>query len=335
MRLEPPPPPPRPDGTRPRPRPFAARLRSPRPTPRRDGLTQLAYLHPGQRVLHGGRRRESRRPPRLSAVEWPGHSGHAATGGVIGSSRRLAVVKEGPASCIEVLTETAEAITAQGLDQRTPRRHGRGRRVRAPHQALFNAMLGRLEQQLSPGHPLQRRRGARVKTPLDGPPGELEQAVQEAEVGSRQQQVFGELLAQVQRLKTIVRKLLLLSLADAGRWISTRRAARPERRGRDAPRGHGGARPGLTATARVDPQVWVQAEPELLGQVLQNLAATRSSTTGPGARSASSCGRGPVRPSLGHQFRAGRFPRGRGAGLRPVRPRQLGRDRAVDGVGLG
>jgi signal transduction histidine kinase len=112
-----------------------------------------------------------------------------------------------------------------------------------------------------------------LKTPLSILQGELEQALQEAETGSRQQQVYGELLEEVQRLKTIIRRLLLLSLADAGQLelnlrpldlTATVNALREDLEVL-APR--------LTVDCDLQTEVWVQADAELLEQVLQNLAS--------------------------------------------------------------
>jgi signal transduction histidine kinase len=55
-----------------------------------------------------------------------------------------------------------------------------------------------------------------LKTPLAILQGELERAMQHAEPGSDLQQSLSNLLDEVSRLNGIVRKLLLLSLADAG-----------------------------------------------------------------------------------------------------------------------
>jgi signal transduction histidine kinase len=56
-----------------------------------------------------------------------------------------------------------------------------------------------------------------LKTPLAIMQGELENALQAAAPGSREQQVFANLLEETQRLKSITRGLLLLARADAGR----------------------------------------------------------------------------------------------------------------------
>jgi signal transduction histidine kinase len=55
-----------------------------------------------------------------------------------------------------------------------------------------------------------------LKTPLAILQGELERTLQQAEPGSEVQQSLSKLLDEVSRLSGIVRKLLLLSLADAG-----------------------------------------------------------------------------------------------------------------------
>lgn len=55
------------------------------------------------------------------------------------------------------------------------------------------------------------------KTPLTVLQGELDDAVQHAANGSEEQLRYGALLEEVQRLKAIVQKLLILARADAGK----------------------------------------------------------------------------------------------------------------------
>ena len=55
-----------------------------------------------------------------------------------------------------------------------------------------------------------------LNTPLTILQGELDYALQQEEDGSKKQQLYHHLLEEVQRLKSIVRKLLLLARADTG-----------------------------------------------------------------------------------------------------------------------
>jgi signal transduction histidine kinase len=100
---------------------------------------------------------------------------------------------------------------------------------------------------------------------------ELEWTLQKAEVGSEVQQSLSSLLDEVRRLSGIVRKLLLLSLADAGRMslyqvevnLSETLAQMEEDLELLAPH--------LEVQTEIAAQLRVQGDRDLLTQVLQNL----------------------------------------------------------------
>lgn len=196
----------------------------------------------------------------------------AAGGGWLLSGRVLRPVQR--------LTQTAESITAQGLDQRLALADEDAEFARLIK--VFNAMLERLERSFQQATRFSADAAHELKTPLAILQGELEEALQEAETGSAQQQHYGELLAEVQRLKSIIRKLLLLSVADAGQLeVSTRpfalsAAVHELREDTEV------LAPTLQVAAEVEEGVWVQADPELLGQVLQNLASNAIKYNQPG-----------------------------------------------------
>jgi signal transduction histidine kinase len=77
-------------------------------------------------------------------------------------------------------------------------------------------MLERLERSFKQATRFSGDAAHELKTPLAILQGELERTLQQAEPGSQVQQSLSNLLDEVHRLSTIVRKLLLLSLADAG-----------------------------------------------------------------------------------------------------------------------
>jgi signal transduction histidine kinase len=81
---------------------------------------------------------------------------------------------------------------------------------------VYNQMLRRLERSFKQASRFSGDAAHELKTPLAILQGELERAMQHAESGSELQQSLGNLLDEVSRLNGIVRKLLLLSLADAG-----------------------------------------------------------------------------------------------------------------------
>jgi signal transduction histidine kinase len=81
---------------------------------------------------------------------------------------------------------------------------------------VFNQMLSRLEHSFKQASRFSADAAHELKTPLAILQGELERTLQQAEPGSEVQQGLSNLLDEVRRLSGIVRKLLLLSLADAG-----------------------------------------------------------------------------------------------------------------------
>jgi two-component system heavy metal sensor histidine kinase CusS len=115
---------------------------------------------------------------------------------------------------IHQLSRTINQVTAQGLDQRVSVQE-----IDQEFEPLiqsFNAMLERLERSFHQASRFSGDAAHELKTPLTILQGELERAIHQADTGSPMQQTLNHLLEEVRRLKDIVRKLLLLSLADAG-----------------------------------------------------------------------------------------------------------------------
>jgi len=82
---------------------------------------------------------------------------------------------------------------------------------------VFKQMMDRLERSFKQASRFSADAAHELKTPLAILQGELERSLNQAEPGSQLQQNLSGLIDEVQRLGAIVRKLLLLSLADAGR----------------------------------------------------------------------------------------------------------------------
>lgn len=170
---------------------------------------------------------------------------------------------------VEALTRVAESITAQGLDRRIPAGEADVEFARLIH--VFNGMLDRLERSFQQTARFSADAAHELKTPLTILQGELAQAVQSAEPGSDQQQGLVRLLEEVQRLKSITRKLLLLSLADAGQL-------RPHMEPTDlsalieiAKDDVEALDPTLRVHAIIQPHVQAALDADLFRQVLQNL----------------------------------------------------------------
>ncbi|HIK44371.1 MAG TPA: two-component sensor histidine kinase, partial [Leptolyngbyaceae cyanobacterium M65_K2018_010] len=170
---------------------------------------------------------------------------------------------------VHQLSQTIAQVTAQGLAQRLP-----SAGVDPAFETLittFNAMLERLERSFHQAYRFSGDAAHELKTPLAILQGELERAIQQAETGSPLQQTLSHLLDEVSRLSGIVRKLLLLSRADAGQMSLYR--APIELRSlfleqlEDVPL----LAPQLTVTVDLQEGLVVMGDRDLLIQVIQNL----------------------------------------------------------------
>ncbi len=243
---------------------------------------------------------------------------------------------------IRLVTDTAQRITARGLGERVPA-------VKADREiarliAVINGMLDRLERSFTQAARFSADAAHELKTPLTILQGHLEQGLQEAADGSPAQRTLSDLLGEVQRLRSIVGKLLLLARADAGAlrgsharvdWTAGVDQAVADTRE---------LAPELAVTAEVAPGVTVLGDPDLLSQALRNLASNaikfcQGAAGAPGAirielraEPAPSGGRallrvantGPPIPDAERERLFERFYRGDPA-----------HSRRVDGVGLG
>lgn len=115
---------------------------------------------------------------------------------------------------LKSIADTAEQITARGLDQRIPESAENPEAARVIE--VLNRMMDRLEASFRQATRFSADASHELKTPLAIMQGELENALQAAAPGSPEQQLFSNLLEETQRLKTITRSLLLLAQADAG-----------------------------------------------------------------------------------------------------------------------
>ena len=170
---------------------------------------------------------------------------------------------------IRRLTRAIEQVTVKGLDQRVP--IGTTDVEFVELIQVFNQMLSSLERSFKQASRFSGDAAHELKTPLAILQGELEWTLQKAEVGSEVQQSLSSLLDEVRRLSGIVRKLLLLSLADAGRMslyqvevnLSEILAQMEEDLELLAPH--------LEIQTEIAAQLRVQGDRDLLTQVLQNL----------------------------------------------------------------
>ena len=115
---------------------------------------------------------------------------------------------------LKTIADTAERVTARGLNQRIPEPSESPEAARVI--LVLNRMMDRLEASFLQATRFSADASHELKTPLAVMQGELENALQSAAPGSPEQQLFGHLLEETQRLKTVTRSLLLLAQADAG-----------------------------------------------------------------------------------------------------------------------
>ena len=170
---------------------------------------------------------------------------------------------------VRILTQVAGSITAKGLDQRV-----QANNADQEFQSLIdviNGMLNRLEVSFRQAARFSADAAHELKTPLTILQGQLNQALRSAPADSAEQRTYADLLDEVQRLKSIVRKLLLLAQSDSGQLrLSLQQVClnrELEALFEDLPL----LAPGLTLNQDLAPDVRVMADPDLLRQVLQNL----------------------------------------------------------------
>lgn len=167
------------------------------------------------------------------------------------------------------LSQDINQVTAQGLNQRVSSGD-----IDQEFEGLiqsFNAMLERLERSFHQALRFSGDAAHELKTPLAILQGELEQAIQQAELGSSMQQTLNRLLEEVRRLSSIVRKLLLLSLADAGQMALRRDAVNLSQLLEEQLEDVSLLAPDLRVEPQIEADIWIRCDRDLITQVFQNL----------------------------------------------------------------
>lgn len=172
---------------------------------------------------------------------------------------------------VERITEAAARITARDLHERIPE-------IRSDEEfdrlvRVMNGMLERLERSFHQSSRFAADAAHELKTPLTILQGQLEQSLQEAGDGSPEQQVYSELLGEVQRLRSIVRKLLLLAQADAGHLLRGRETVDLSALAAQIAEDTREAGTAFEVATRIEPGIEVQGDEDLLTQLLHNLAS--------------------------------------------------------------
>jgi len=169
------------------------------------------------------------------------------------------------------LTRAAEGITARGLDQRIPIGQADAEFDRLIR--VFNGMLDRLEKSFQQAVRFSADAAHELKTPLTILQGELAEAVQSAAAESEHQETLGRLLDEVQRLKNITHKLLLLSLADSGQLRPQMEPVNLSEMLEPAGEDIQALAPDLRVQMSIALNLWINADPDLFQQVVQNLVS--------------------------------------------------------------
>lgn len=172
---------------------------------------------------------------------------------------------------VDRLTGAVEGLAAHGLDQRLEKA---GYEVEFQKLiAMFNEMMERLEKAFRQAGRFSADASHELKTPLARVQMELEAALGEAPSESLEQVRYSNLLDEVSRLNGIVEKLTLLSSSDAGKlqlnFIRTNASELVLSVSED----YEMLADGRAIEVAVAPEVWIESDPILFEQCLQNLAS--------------------------------------------------------------
>ncbi|MCP4645077.1 MAG: HAMP domain-containing protein [bacterium] len=172
---------------------------------------------------------------------------------------------------IESVTGAIERVKAEGLDQRVD--GADTDREFAKLVTVFNDMMEWLEASFDQAIRFSADASHELKTPLTVLQAQLERAVSEAEPGSDEQRRYEALAKELQRLKSITRKLLILSRIDAGELKLNLRPLNLSELVEAIAEDSEILAPKLTVETDLAPDQHVNADADLMKQVVQNLAA--------------------------------------------------------------
>ncbi|MEH2174269.1 sensor histidine kinase [Nostoc sp.] len=179
------------------------------------------------------------------------------------------LVSGGALRPIRQLTGVIQQVTVKGLDQRIP--IGTTDVEFVELIQVFNLMLSRLERSFTQASRFSGDAAHELKTPLTILQGELERTLQQVDPGSEVQQRLSNLLDEVRRLSGIMRKLLLLSLADAGKMSLYLVEVDMSELLMEMLEDVEMLAPHLTVQTDFTDGLWVKGDRDLLIQILQNL----------------------------------------------------------------
>ena len=172
---------------------------------------------------------------------------------------------------IETLTGTIKQVKSKGLDQRISSQDED--QEFSELIDVFNDMMEWLEKTFNQAIRFSADASHELKTPLTIIQAQLERAVLEAEPGSDEQRRYETLGKELQRLKSITQKLLLLARIDAGELKLNLRPLNLSRLVEAIAEDAEILAPKLTIESDIAPDVLAMADADLIKQVIQNLAA--------------------------------------------------------------
>ena len=171
---------------------------------------------------------------------------------------------------IHLICQTAENITVRGLDQRISNIDTENELSRLIN--VFNCMLDRLEKSFNQACRFTADAAHELQTPLTILQGVLDDAIQQAIQDQQETQLLVTLSDEVQRLKAIVRKLLILAQADVGQLQLRLEQVNFSELVSLTIEDILLIAPHLTVQHHVKPNIMVMADYDLLNLVIQNLS---------------------------------------------------------------
>ena len=187
--------------------------------------------------------------------------GFLALGGWILSGLALRPVRE--------IRMTAEQISGKDLTLRIP--DIRSDVEFSQLSTVINDMLERLERSFSQARRFSADASHELKTPLAILQGELEQALQDADDHSPDQKRYASMLNEVLHLKAMVKNLLMLSKADAGKLALEKKPINLSELTLTLIDDAIDTAPDLAIAKNIEPDCVVAADAGLLQQAIHNL----------------------------------------------------------------
>ena len=172
---------------------------------------------------------------------------------------------------IALITRTAAGMTASGLNRRIPDESTDADLAKLV--MVINAMLDRLEKSFHQAARFSADAAHELQTPLTVLQGELERGIQQAKTNSDEQQNLANLLEEVQRLKAITQKLLLLARADTGQLPLCKEDVNLSNLLEAAVEDVKTIAPDMQVECEIPRDVYARADAQLLTQAIHNMTS--------------------------------------------------------------